>query len=804
MAKFRCFLLNSGGLKTKSAISFKAILLFFALMITLILTDPIKAELASQAEMDQVCRNWLTQMIDQRGSWAGEINPQIFQVNEIQVDGITVARVYQIAPKGFVVVPVLKEMSPIKAYSEVSVLDENQSGGFLALLGEMLSSRMNLYRGQFGSLDASQPGAGDALFGRSHRLAWDRFTKSDEEFAAELNLNKRQPLDEAGPLLTSSWHQRAPYNNLCPWGDGGRCVVGCVATAAAQVMNFWEWPPSGVGSHSYYWEGDYSCGGSTEGDTLVADYTDDYDWDYMPDSCDDGCSSGDSSALAHLNYEVGVAFDMIYGACGSGSYVTLAPSVYPVYFKYSRDIDIEYRYQYDQQEWFDLIKTEIDAGRPIQYRINRHSIVCDGYRDQGDQLEYHMNYGWGGSFTTWFVLDSLYCHWVEPDSICPAMEDLMVVNIKPQTEPILAFVSQTLYDTLGNGDGHASAGETVEVSTRIVNNGWNAYLVNGVIRTSDPNITVIDSSASFATSLHWGEETVSQTLFKLEIDPFCPDPHIAVMQLEMTCSGGFSFTDSFYLFIGDSTGFADDMEAGEGFWTHTPFTLGYVDEWHPESYRYHSEGTSWKAGGPGEESYSNSEDAALITPPFLLPDDAVLTFWHWIDAEIDEGEEGYAWDGGIVMISSGNGEWFQLVPEDGYTYLIQNNPASPFEAETPCFSGSQDWSEVVVDLSEYSGVAQIMFRFGTDGYTVAEGWYIDDVEIKAMEIICGDANGDKDLNVTDAVYIINYIFVPGSPEPDPLCSANANGSTGVNVADAVYIINFVFAGGDAPVPGCCD
>jgi len=67
---------------------------------------------------------------------------------------------------------------------------------------------------------------------------------------------------------------------------------------------------------------------------------------------------------------------------------------------------------------------------------------------------------------------------------------------------------------------------------------------------------------------------------------------------------------------------------------------------------------------------------------------------------------------------------------------------------------------------------------------------------------CGDANGDFQINVGDAVYLINYIFKDG-PGPDPLCIGNANGDENVNVGDAVFLINFIFRGGPAPVGDCC-
>ena len=62
---------------------------------------------------------------------------------------------------------------------------------------------------------------------------------------------------------------------------------------------------------------------------------------------------------------------------------------------------------------------------------------------------------------------------------------------------------------------------------------------------------------------------------------------------------------------------------------------------------------------------------------------------------------------------------------------------------------------------------------------------------------CGDANGDATVNVSDAVSIINYVFVGGDP-PDPLKAGDVNCDGTCNVSDAVYIINYVFVGGNEP------
>jgi hypothetical protein len=66
---------------------------------------------------------------------------------------------------------------------------------------------------------------------------------------------------------------------------------------------------------------------------------------------------------------------------------------------------------------------------------------------------------------------------------------------------------------------------------------------------------------------------------------------------------------------------------------------------------------------------------------------------------------------------------------------------------------------------------------------------------------CGDANGDGPVNVSDAVWVINYVFI-GGPEPFPvLACGDANTDGAVNVSDAVYIIEYTFQGG--PDPGDC-
>jgi len=62
---------------------------------------------------------------------------------------------------------------------------------------------------------------------------------------------------------------------------------------------------------------------------------------------------------------------------------------------------------------------------------------------------------------------------------------------------------------------------------------------------------------------------------------------------------------------------------------------------------------------------------------------------------------------------------------------------------------------------------------------------------------CGDANNDGAVNISDAVWIIGYVFVGGSA-PYPYLSGDVNCDSAVNISDAVWIINLVFVGGNDP------
>jgi Peptidase C10 family/ASPIC and UnbV/FG-GAP-like repeat/FlgD Ig-like domain len=383
--------------------------LFFVLILVSGLTVSAWAEVATESEARLVAQNWMNLLTAKEGAWDKAMQPTLGETGYLRQDGTVLAYCIPVLPRGYIVVPVLKEMAPVKASSETSNLDPEATVGMTALLREVLAHRTSQYVARYGSLDAPQPTQGDVMYDRSQRAEWDRYLQDPVDFAREVTLEKSAAIAEVGPLLTSSWHQGAPFNDVCPVGYGGsNTLVGCVATAAAQLMQYHQWPPAGTGSRAYYWGGDDSCTGSTSGSTISADFSDPYDWDNILDDGNDISTQAEIDAVAELCYEVGIAYSMDYGVCASGAITARSTTVFSNYFGYASGVDGEDRHAHSAASWFSTIQDEINQGRPMMYRIVGHAIVCDGWRDVTGSNQYHMNYGWDDNHTGWYTIDNLY------------------------------------------------------------------------------------------------------------------------------------------------------------------------------------------------------------------------------------------------------------------------------------------------------------------------------------------------------------------------------------------------------------
>ena len=215
------------------------------------------------------------------------------------------------------------------------------------------------------------------------------------------------------PLVTTTWGQDYPYNDSCPMVNEDRTVVGCVATAMAQIMNYWEWPHRGEGSRSYQLPRPIGKVSANFGETV-------YDWDNMKDEFwiyypDEESwsyvdwSEAEIDAVATLMFHCGVSVAMDYGVDESGAYSEDVAPALKEYFDYDPNLQLVYKSNYTDTEWKDLLKSELNAGRPVYYAGNTasltgHAFVCDGYDANG---YFHFNWGWDGACDGYYLIGDL-------------------------------------------------------------------------------------------------------------------------------------------------------------------------------------------------------------------------------------------------------------------------------------------------------------------------------------------------------------------------------------------------------------
>lgn len=197
------------------------------------------------------------------------------------------------------------------------------------------------------------------------------------------------------PLLGSiQWNQMIPYNKMCPmYNSTDRSVTGCVATAMAQVMMYYQYPeslqadiPAYVSRTNHLSIPQINKGESYDWNNMLPQYA-----SYEPLNYTDA----QAAAVAKLLYHCGAACEMDYGS-SSGANVT--PAILSTYFGYDSDLmqDLN-RDVFTLAEWSQIMDKELSARRPILYSGRSsgggHEFVCDG--TDGNGL-YHINWGWGG------------------------------------------------------------------------------------------------------------------------------------------------------------------------------------------------------------------------------------------------------------------------------------------------------------------------------------------------------------------------------------------------------------------------
>lgn len=298
------------------------------------------------------------------------------------------------------------------------------------------------------------------------------------------------------------------------------------------------------------------------------------------------------------------------------------------------------------------------------------------------------------------------------------------------TKPILTIECDSLHDE--NSNGIPEPGEDIDIFYSLVNLGYGfGYDVNCDFSTSDTYLSISSGANPFWTTVY--PESSETGVFSFNISSSCPEPHFGAIDYNISTTEGYTFPGSLLVSIGE-LGFWDDMESDTTKWTHS----GQNDEWHISSYRKHSGNYSWYFGTEGSHTYVSNANAQLVSIPFNIGPNTHLELWHWYEFT------NYGSDGMYVIIKREySSDTLDFIGSGGALDSLYNT--------------WNDWLPEDYDLSYIPAgeEIQLVLAFISDDADVAEGIYIDDINIKGDEI-----TGKKEIEFINPVFTNNISIRP--------------------------------------------
>lgn len=205
-------------------------------------------------------------------------------------------------------------------------------------------------------------------------------------------------------FIETKWNQGSPYNSMTPEIGGKHCPTGCVATAMAQVLKYYNYPEKSEGI-SYYTVGSDPTEIRYEFNTV-------FKWDSILVSYANSATYGEEAvvALGELMRDCGYSVKMEYNTNGSGAQYTNAA------LGFTRNMGLKEGYVhnanrefYSDEEWMDIIEREMTAHRPILYGGNNgesmgHAFVFCGLDEEG---KVYVNWGWSGDGDGYYDIANL-------------------------------------------------------------------------------------------------------------------------------------------------------------------------------------------------------------------------------------------------------------------------------------------------------------------------------------------------------------------------------------------------------------
>lgn len=415
----------------------------------------------------------------------------------------SVGYVISLKPSGYVIVSADDQVEPIIAFSKRGSYDTNANNPLQSLVTADLPRR----------IAAAQTLKNTPLAGERLRVSqkWQRLSGTAIGKAQLEALNYSVSELRVAPFVESEWGQGesagvAAFNYYTPpyaTGNYNNYLAGCVATAMSQVMRYFQYPTSAVGSKAFTITVDYLpmtaslLGGNGRGGA--------YDWANMPLWIDDFTSTEEIQAIGALVYDAAVSVNMDFEYNGSGANTLDAAAALKSVFRYSNSIG---GYPNGGTNLLPvMINPNIDARLPVILGIystslaGGHAVVVDGYGYDSGTLYHHLNLGWEGYDDAWYALPTI-----------------------DTTEGTFDIITKCIYNTYVTGTGEIISGRVLATDgTPISGATVTAKSSSGkfyATTTDDAGIyalAALPSSTSFtlkATMADYADTSISRTTGK--------------------------------------------------------------------------------------------------------------------------------------------------------------------------------------------------------------------------------------------------------------------------------------------------
>jgi len=117
-------------------------------------------------------------------------------------------------------------------------------------------------------------------------------------------------------------------------------------------------------------------------------------------------------------------------------------------------------------------------------------------------------------------------------------------------------------------------------------------------------------------------------------------------------------------------------------------------------------------------------------------------------------------------------------------------------AHTVTYLGRPSWCTVSNDT--ISGIAPAIYTNEVVMVRVADTCNADTMWFAVQTYVCGSADGDNLITISDLTYIAAYLF-QGGPLPPVPAAANVDGTGEISISDITYLVAYLFTSGPPPI-----